>query len=70
LDPFSDRLLTFEGESGSMFGFLWLWIAVILIVGIVYQAIGSNSAGIQRSVLLARQMVKKGTSGGKKERSV
>ena len=69
LDPKADRLLTFEGESGSMFEFVWLWIAVLVVIGLVYQAIGSNSAAIQRSLLVARQMVAKGSSGGKKERS-
>lgn len=66
LDPNADKLLHFEGE-GSSFGLIW--IVVIFIVLFVYKGIGSNSPGIQRSMLLAKQMVAKGAHGGKKMRS-
>ena len=65
LDPQADKLLTFDGES-SGFGMVWLF--VIIIVFVVYKAIGKKSAAIQRSVLVARKMV--GPKPGKKERSV
>jgi len=67
VDPGEDRLLTFEGEKTSGLGSIL--IAAILLVVLVYKAIGSNSPSIQRSVLIARQMVASGTPGRKKIRS-
>ena len=67
MDPGEDRLLSFEGEKTSGLGSIL--IAAILLVVLVYKAIGSNSPSIQRSVLIARQMVASGTPGRKKIRS-
>lgn len=61
VDPKHYRLLTFDDESTSSFGFLW--IITILIVWIIYSAIGKNSASIQKSVLTAKHMVSKAGDG-------
>jgi hypothetical protein len=59
IDPKSDRLLRFEGESTSTLGSLWIVMFVVLYV--VYSAIGSKSGAIQRSVLAARRLVAEAT---------
>ena len=56
LDPRSDRLMKFEGESGFMSG-LFLWIVVFAIVYAVYSVVMKNSASINQSVLMARRMM-------------
>ena len=56
LDPKSDRLMKFEGESGFMSA-LYLWVIVFAIIYGIYTVVMKNSASINQSVLAARRMV-------------
>jgi hypothetical protein len=77
LDPKNDGLLIFDGESSFKFLGL-LWVFMFVVVGFIYKVmLGSNSFAIQRSVLVAKQMMlsvqqksRTGATGGKKVRSV
>jgi hypothetical protein len=65
-DPLTDKLLTFDGEGSSRIQLLWL--AVILVVWLVYKLTGLQSYSIHQSLIAARLVVSQG--GSSKSRTV
>jgi len=65
-DPLTDKLLTYDDEGSSRIELLWL--AVILVVWLVYKMTGLQSYSIHQSLIAARLVVSQG--GSSKSRTV